>query len=138
MSPAKKASNRSMSDDHKAAIASGREASQAVRKYLEALELHKPKRGRRRTAESIQARLTVVEAEIPQAPPMKRLGLLQERTDLASELETIGEVVDLTELEAGFVWYAAAYSASKGISYSTWRAYGIPAELLRRAEIPRS
>ena len=53
----KKARKRSMSDDHKAALAAGRNEGRAVRRYLEALEAHKPKRGRKRTPESIEKRL---------------------------------------------------------------------------------
>ena len=50
-----------MSNSHKAALAEGREQGRAVRRYLEALEAHKPKRGRRRTSESVQKRLVVIE-----------------------------------------------------------------------------
>lgn len=46
-----------MSDSHKRALAIGREQGRAVRRYLEALEAHKPKRGRKRTPESMQKRL---------------------------------------------------------------------------------
>ena len=53
----KKPAKRPMSDDHKAALAAGRNEGRAVRRYLEALEAHKPKRGRKRTPESIQKRL---------------------------------------------------------------------------------
>ena len=52
--PAKTKRTRSpMSDSHKAALAEGREQGRAVRRYLEALEAHKLKRGRKRTQESI-------------------------------------------------------------------------------------
>ena len=47
---------RSMSDSHKEALATGREQGRAVRRYLEALEANKPRRGRKRTAEGIQKR----------------------------------------------------------------------------------
>ncbi len=48
---------RTMSDEHKAALAEGREQGGVVRRYLEALESHRPKRGRKRTPESIAKRL---------------------------------------------------------------------------------
>ena len=54
---ANKSDNSAMSDDHKAALAQGRHESRVVREYLEALKSTKPKRGRKRTAESIQKRL---------------------------------------------------------------------------------
>src|SRR5690242_17471608 len=66
MAPAKK-STRSMSAQHKAALAVGRSEGRAVRNYLEALEAHKPKRGRRRTPESISARLEKIEADLDEA-----------------------------------------------------------------------
>jgi hypothetical protein len=51
-----------MSVEHKQALAVGREESRAVRRYLEALEAHKPKRGRKRTAEGIQSRLRQIDS----------------------------------------------------------------------------
>ena len=50
-----------MSAAHKEALAVGREEGRAVRRYLEALEAHKPKRGRKRSAETIQKRLDQIE-----------------------------------------------------------------------------
>ena len=75
-----------MTGEHKAALAAGRDASRAVRNYLEALESHKPKRGRPRTPESVSARLAVVEEALTDAAPMSRLALLQEQIDLKIEL----------------------------------------------------
>ena len=49
---AKKPTKRTMSAEHKAALAEGREQGRAVREYLEALEAHKPRRGRKRTPDS--------------------------------------------------------------------------------------
>src|ERR1700689_982496 len=43
-----------MSQAHKEALAIGREEGRAVRRYLEALEAHRPKRGRKRSQETIQ------------------------------------------------------------------------------------
>ena len=37
---------RAMSEEHKAALAEGREQGRVVRRYLEALESQRPKRGR--------------------------------------------------------------------------------------------
>jgi hypothetical protein len=53
-----------MSESHKAALAEGREQGRAVRRYLEALEAHKPKRGRKRTPESVQKRLAAIEEKL--------------------------------------------------------------------------
>ncbi len=127
-----------MSDEHKAALAEGRNQGRSVRRYLEALEAHKPKRGRKRTSESVQKRLDRIDVELAKADPLKRLQLIQERLDLKAELETAGAKVDLTGLEAEFVSAAAAYSARKGISYAAWRELGVEASVLTRAAIRRS
>ena len=75
---AKTSSKRSpMSQSHKQALAEGREQGRAVRRYLEALEAHKPKRGRKRTTESIQKRLASIEQQLPAADPLNRLQLVQ-------------------------------------------------------------
>lgn len=47
----KKRPRTRMSDQHKAALAEGREQGRAVQRYLEALEQNRPKRGRKRTRE---------------------------------------------------------------------------------------
>lgn len=127
----------SMSAAHKAALASGRESGRAVRNYLDALESHKPKRGRKRTKESIAARLVAIDTEMAAASPIARLGLIQEQLDLTAEREAMDQVADLSALEADFVNHAKAYGSSKGISYTAWRSVGVSAEVLRAAGIPR-
>ena len=127
-----------MSDEHKAALAEGRNQGRAVRLYLEALEAHKPKRGRKRTPDSIKKRLDRINAELQEADPLKRVQLFQERIDLEAELQVGDTKVDLSALEKGFVQAAAPYSARKGISYAAWRELGVEAAVLKRAGISRS
>jgi hypothetical protein len=127
-----------MSKEHKAALAEGRDQGRAVRRYLEALEAHKPRRGRKRSPESLKKRLDDVETEIATADPLKRLHLVQERLDLQNALEASESKVDLDQLEKDFVSSAAPYSDRKGISYSAWRELGVPAQVLDRAGIARS
>src|SRR3546814_18303252 len=69
-----------MSDEHKAALAEGRNQGRAVRRYLEALEAHTPKRGRKRTAESIQKRLAAIDADLAHADQLQRVQLFQQQT----------------------------------------------------------
>ena len=126
-----------MSNEHKAALAEGRDQGRAVRRYLEALEAHKPRRGRKRTTDSMKKRLVAVEAEIATADPLKRLHLVQERFDLETALEASESKVDLNQLEKDFVKSAAPYSERKGISYSAWRELGVPAAVLEKAGISR-
>ena len=52
--PPKKTQTRTMSDDHKAALAEGRAQGRAVSRYLEALAANKPKRGRKRTGSRVE------------------------------------------------------------------------------------
>src|SRR5437868_3312257 len=92
-----------MSVAHKQALAEGREQGRAVRRYLEALEAHKPKRGRKRTPESIKKRLAAIEQQITAADPLSRLQLVQERMDLERELGQKDQKVDLGALEKEFV-----------------------------------
>jgi len=136
--PAKSKRARSpMSDTHKAALAEGREQGRAVRRYLEALEAHKPRRGRKRTPESMQKRLEAIEEKLAEADPLTRLQLVQERMDLQRQLEAADTTVDLQGLEDEFVKAAPDYSRRKGITYAAWREAGIDPAVLRRAGIRR-
>lgn len=124
-----------MSDDHKAALAEGREQGRAVRRYLEALEANRPKRGRKRTKESMERRLKVVDEAIPTADPLKRVHLIQEKMNLEEQLQADESKVDIQALEDQFVQVAAPYSARKGITFSAWREVGVPTPVLNRAGI---
>lgn len=126
-----------MSQEHKDALAAGREQSRAVKRYLEALEVHRPRRGRKRTPESIQKQLDSIEAKLAQADPLTRLNLLQDRIDLQNELAAAGDSFDVTELEADFIRAAKAYGERKGISYAVWREVGVDAAVLKQAGIGR-
>lgn len=131
------APRKEMSDEHKAALAEGRAQGRAVRSYLEALDAHRPKRGRKRTPDSMRARLAKIDATIDTADPMTRLQLVQERLDLAAAIAAAETTVDLTALEEGFIAAAAGYGERKGISYAAWREVGVPAAILKRAGISR-
>jgi len=126
-----------MSDSHKAALAEGREQGRAVRRYLEALEAHKPKRGRKRTPESVQKRLAAIDERLADADALTRLHLVQERMNLAAELSSTDNTVDMKALEDEFVVAAAPYGARKGITYAAWRQLGVDPGVLRRAGIKR-
>lgn len=131
---------RKMTTEHKAALAKGREQAHAVRAYLEALESNRPKRGRKRTPESIEKRIAQIDEQYELAGSLTALQLLQERKNLEVELATlIGAQggVDLDRLRKGFVKSAKAYGTAKGIAYGTWREIGVPADVLRDAGITR-
>jgi hypothetical protein len=82
---APKTRQRTMSDEHKAAFAEGREQGRVVRRYLEVLESYRPKRGRQRTPESIAKRLAAIDEQLASADPLNRLHLV-EGFDLEREL----------------------------------------------------
>jgi uncharacterized protein YicC (UPF0701 family) len=127
-----------LSEEHKAALAAGRTQGRAVKAYLEALIEHRPRRGRKRTAETVKRRLDAIERELlGDVEPLTRLHLVQERMDLTEELTRFQTSIDTGRLEQEFISVAADYSARKGISYSAWREAGVPAEVLRRAGISR-
>ena len=136
MAPRKKTAG--MSEAHKAALAEGRAQGRAVRRYLEALEAHKPKRGRKRTPDSMKKRLDRIGDELQAADPLKRLQLRQERLDLEAELATSTNKIDLGSLETEFIQSAKPYSGRKGISYFAWREAGVPAATLKAAGISRA
>jgi uncharacterized protein YicC (UPF0701 family) len=127
-----------MSDEHKAALAEGRNQGRAVRRYLEALEANKPRRGRKRTPDSMKKRLARIEVELEDADALKRLQLTQERLDLTQALEAGESKLDLAALEQEFVSAALPYSQRKGISYAAWREQGVEPAVRKRAGIGRS
>jgi hypothetical protein len=127
-----------MSAEHKEALARGREEGHVVRRYLEAIEERRPRRGRHRTADAIARRLAVVTDKLDGADALARLHLLQERADLEAELTRAGDVDDTAELEARFLKVARSYGERKGIGYATWRAAGVDPEVLDKAGITRS
>jgi hypothetical protein len=129
---------KQMSAEHKAAMAEGRKEGQAVKSYLDAIEGQKPRRGRRRTTESIQKRLVVIDHELASASSLRRLQLTQEKRDLETELAGIGAAgPDISSLVEDFVRVAKSYGQRKGITYPSWRDLGVPADILKRAGITR-
>ena len=138
MSPTNSRKRTPMSDDHKAALAQGREEGRAVRRYLEAIEQQRPRRGRKRTTDSVKRRLAVVEERLSTADALTRLHLLQERTDLQDELSQSGSTEDTGALEAEFIKVAQSYGARKNVSYGAWRAAGVSAAILQQAGISRA
>jgi len=124
-----------MTDDHKKALAEGREAGRAVRQYLDALEDHRPRRGRPVSPERLQKRLSEVDEQIKTASAFDRLLLIQQKMDLEEQLARTSERFDLTELEHEFVKVAARYADRRGITFKAFREVGVPADVLKQAGI---
>lgn len=145
MSPTKaakaaaKTKRTTMSDEHKKALARGRAQGRAVSRYLEALERNRPRRGRPLTSESIKNQLDQIETKLADADPLARLHLVQAQHNLTAKLKhaSAGPKDDMAALEKEFVGAAKAYGESKGLTYSTWRAVGVPAAVLEKAGVRR-
>ena len=124
-----------MSKSHKAALAQGRVEGRIIRTYLDVVEANKPKRGRKRTIESITRRLAVIKKELTISDTVTKLRLTQERMDLERELKVKKANADISKLETQFVKVAKAYSERNGITYTAWREIGVGPQVLKRAGI---
>lgn len=127
-----------MTNEHKAALAEGRAEGRAVRAYLEAIEANKPRRGRKRTPESMKTRIAKIDASIGDADAISRLHMVQDRLDLVAAIEAAEATFDIAALEDGFIAAAGSYGERKRISYAAWREVGVSADVLKRAGISRS
>ena len=126
-----------MSQEHKDALAKGRKESRAIKAYLSTIESRKP--GRPVTKQSLESRLARVNSNLEGTDdPLKRIDLLQSRLDLESAISASTDSVDIEQLEADFVANAAGYSERKGITYTAWRQFGVPAGVLKKAGIPET
>lgn len=117
---------------------SSQKQAAAVRRYLETLEANKPRRGRRRTPESIRKRLDSIQTALGTAPALQRLSLVQERLDLERELQAMDAPTDIGPLEAAFIEVAKPYGERKGITYTAWRELGVSADVLRAAGVSQT
>lgn len=123
-----------MSDEHKEALAVGRRQSRAIKAYLNAIAARKP--GRPLTKDSLTSRLETVQTKLEAADnPLDVVDLIQSRLEIEQALADLESSEDLDRLEAGFVEHVASYSDRKGITYTAWREYGVPAKVLRAAGI---
>lgn len=127
----------SMSQQHKDALAQGRREARAIKGYLKALDGRKP--GRPVTKESLEKRLVTTTGKIQsEENPLKTVELIQMRLDIEDQLSKMDQAEDFKELEAGFRRHVKSYSERKGISYTAWREFGVPAATLRAAGVPET
>lgn len=123
-----------MSDEHKAALAQGRREARAIKAYLQALESRRP--GRPVSKESLTRRLEKVKEKLETTDnPLETVDLIQAKLNIGKALDQVESAEDISLLEAGFVEHAASYSERKGVSYTAWREFGVPASVLRSAGI---
>lgn len=129
---------KSMTDEHKAALAEGREQGAAVRRYLEALSATKRKPGRKPSPEALRRRVDEIDGTLDDLSPVDRLAAIQERMDLERALAQPSEDSDIGELRESFIAHVGPYAARKGLSYAAFREVGVPAADLKAAGIARS
>jgi hypothetical protein len=126
-----------MSDEHKAALARGRAEARAIKAYLEALAARRP--GRPVNQETLTRKLDRVKQKLKAAEnPLEVVDLIQSRLEIERAIEEVGDAADISLLEAGFVLHAASYSERRGVSYTAWREFGVPAPVLRAAGIKQT
>jgi len=135
-----------MTDEHKAALATGRAEGRIVKAYLNALEESTKMTIRRRPMLEIQLDIDEVTREIEattRSEVIQKLMLIQKRIDLNQELDGVmnymafDDGINLQAKEDAFVEVGKAYSDRKGLSRKAWRAVGVPAPVLNRAGINR-
>lgn len=123
-----------MSEEHKEALARGRREARAIKAYLKALESRRP--GRPVSKESLQKRLEKVNERLESAEnPLETVDLIQTKLDIEKSLSEVENAQDMDSLETGFVENAASYSERKGVTYTAWREFGVPAKVLRSAGV---
>ena len=123
-----------MTQEHKDALARGRREARAIKAYLNALESRRP--GRPVSKESLKKRLENLDEKLEAADnPLETVDLIQSKLDIEKALSEVESAQDMATLEAGFVENAASYSERKGVTYTAWREFGVPAKVLREAGI---
>ena len=126
-----------MSASHKAALANGRAEGRIIRESLDAVDANRPKRGRKRTPESISRRLNAITKELAVADSVTKVRLVQERLDLQRELKMMKTKVDLAAIEKKFLRVAKRFSERNNITFDAWREVGVSIDVLKRAGIER-
>jgi hypothetical protein len=126
-----------MTQEHKEALARGRKEARAIKAYLKTVDTHKL--GRPVSRETLEKRLEKTNRRIGDSDdPLKTVDLIQAQLDIESALASMKDVESIERLEAKFVKYAASYSERKGVSYTAWRQFGVPAAVLRNAGVPET
>jgi hypothetical protein len=129
------AKKSAMTNSHKQALANGRAEGRIIREYLEIVEATKPRRGRKRTPESIAKRLSVINTEMKTADPVTKVRLIQERLNLRNELAGMKSKTEVAAAEQKFVKVAKKFSDRNDITFDAWREVGVSPAVLKRAGI---
>ena len=125
-----------MTQSHKDALKDGRERGQIVRRYLNAIESAKPRRGRPITPEGLRKSIEKIDANLAtEKDPLRKLDLVQSKIKKQKDLEEFESPIDMVALENECVRVAKDYNDSKQLSPEAWLDLGVPRDVLRRAGI---
>jgi hypothetical protein len=125
-----------MTQSHKDALKDGRERGQIVRRYLNAIESAKPRRGRPITPEGLRKSIEKIDANLAtEKDPLRKLDLVQSKIKKQKDLEEFESPIDMVALENEFVRVAKDNNDSKELSPEAWLELGVPRDVLRRAGI---
>lgn len=128
---------KEISEEHKQRMAQGRRQTKVVERYLRSLERVKAQKKRSATPEEIERKLGEIQSALVSAQGIERLELLQQREDFQrTALEA--EPENHAELEHQFIAVAKSFGDRKGVSYSTWREFGVPKTVLDAAGVERT
>lgn len=135
----KRSPRRTLSAQHKRALAEGRTMSATVDRYLAAVSTPK-QRGRKVSKATLEQRLVSARSRFKSAVGVEKLLAAQEIRDLQAKLEQLQSIsdVDIRGLEASFVKIAKKFGDNRGIGYGAWRDAGVPAQVLKRAGVART
>ena len=111
-----------------------------MRRYLSAVEVARPGRGTKRTADAIGNRITKVDELLVSADPLRRVLLTQERIELHAEYVRIsnGNSGDISQLERDFIRVVRSYGDRNGITYAAWRQVGVDPKVLERGGVHKA
>lgn len=126
-----------MSKQHKEALARGRKEARAVKAYLKAIDERSS--GRQPSKETLRNRLDKVNEKIGSTDdPLKRVDLLQSKLDMEKAISRVEDRDNFDHIEKAFVKNVKSYSQRKGITYTAWREFGVPASVLRAGGVPET
>lgn len=115
------------------AISKSHSETQAVRRYLEILNVRGTGSRRVESRASLERRLEVVQAKVAGADALGRLSLVQERLKIEEQLRRFVSDGSRAALTKAFVASAAAYGQRKGIERAAWREVGVPLSVIKEA-----
>ena len=79
-----------MTESHRLALKVGRERGQIVRRYLQAIESAKPRRGRPITPEGLRKSIEKIDADLAtEKDPLRKLDLVQSKIKKQKDLEEL-------------------------------------------------